>query len=731
MSIQNGAPGVTVEEVDDSQTIVGASTSIGSFLGIAERGPVDIATLVTSWSEFKKTFGSFISNSYLAYSVYQYFQAGGGAVYVIRVTAHDVDNLSLAVASSVTLQTLGGGATKGRVTGTVAGVTWQGTLTWRFTAGNKVSFKVDGAAKVTVTLAATAATKAMTNAATFVLADLRTILYKLTASQVVPYTLTFHTADFVDITNATVQEVENVLARDLIGVQASKALNVITLKTDKLGTGAYLEFTGGTAIAALGIIVEVKVGTGNVVDIDHVTAAELNTLANVADPGITVGSDGSSHAYMERDTAGVTKTVAITTDDANETAGAGVLGWDILVHAGTSNTATDTLKLTAKTPGTFGDNLTADVAFATLDPDNKFRLTIKESGVVKFSEDELSMDPDSVRYVETVLASNRYIVADDLLAVVADQRPAVATGSAFAGGDDGLAGIADIDYSGDSDAKTGLHALDGNGLPSFVGAPGNTSRPWLVDLFAYCTTRKDLLAVGDVPMTLLPSEVRDFRMATGAYVGGAAFDDSYGDVYHNWQLITDPLTKKPKYLPPMGWIFACFVRTDRESVWRAPAGPNRGQMIGSQGQFATLNEEDIGVIYSAGVNPIINHETFGFVIWGQKDLQGTPSDLDRINVRRGFIFLRKSLKPAFEKATMFEPNDAITWEKTRLLVKPFMKDQVRARGVSAWKFVNDTTTNTPSDLAQHKMNPQLFVKATPDAEFVNVQVISTGQEASL
>ncbi len=101
------SPGVYVEEVSSgSKPIAGVGTSTGAFVGIAEKGPIGAAALITNWTQFVNTFGGFIKDGLLAYSVYQFFQEGGSKCYVVR-TCHYSDindpTTATAVASAVTL----------------------------------------------------------------------------------------------------------------------------------------------------------------------------------------------------------------------------------------------------------------------------------------------------------------------------------------------------------------------------------------------------------------------------------------------------------------------------------------------------------------------------------------------------------------------------------------------------------------------------------------------------
>jgi phage tail sheath protein FI len=80
------SPGVYVEELEaGSRPIEGVGTAVAAFVGLAERGPLNVPTLVTNWSQFTQVFGDFVEGSYLAHAVYGYFQNGGGACFVVRV----------------------------------------------------------------------------------------------------------------------------------------------------------------------------------------------------------------------------------------------------------------------------------------------------------------------------------------------------------------------------------------------------------------------------------------------------------------------------------------------------------------------------------------------------------------------------------------------------------------------------------------------------------------------
>src|SRR6187402_1993128 len=87
------SPGVYVEEVESgSRPIQGVGTAVAAFVGLAERGPFNTATLVSNWTQFTTTFGGFVERTYLAHAVYGYFMNGGGNCYVVRIGDDNSNN---------------------------------------------------------------------------------------------------------------------------------------------------------------------------------------------------------------------------------------------------------------------------------------------------------------------------------------------------------------------------------------------------------------------------------------------------------------------------------------------------------------------------------------------------------------------------------------------------------------------------------------------------------------
>jgi phage tail sheath protein FI len=129
------SPGVYVEEVSSGiKPIEGVGTSTGAFIGVAERGPVGTPRLITNWTQFTDTFGGFVQEGYLAYSVYQFFNEGGTRCYVIRAAKGSATTLKrseTAALGSLTVRANSPGSWGDRLGVTIADETPAGGATAR------------------------------------------------------------------------------------------------------------------------------------------------------------------------------------------------------------------------------------------------------------------------------------------------------------------------------------------------------------------------------------------------------------------------------------------------------------------------------------------------------------------------------------------------------------------------------------------------------------------------
>ena len=137
-------------------------------------------------------------------------------------------------------------------------------------------------------------------------------------------------------------------------------------------------------------------------------------------------------------------------------------------------------------------------------------------------------------------------------------------------------------------------------------------------------------------------------------------------------------------------------------------------------------------MYSGGnvVNPIVAFPQQGITIWGQRTTQRSPTALDRINVRRLMIYVRKVILLGARRF-VFEPNDEFTWAQVEGIINPFLDDIKRRRGIVEFRVVCDETVNTPLRVDRNEMWTKVLLKPTKTAEMIIFEINLTNQAAQL
>tara|TARA_R100000234_G_scaffold117853_2_gene97057 strand:+ start:127 stop:705 length:579 start_codon:yes stop_codon:yes gene_type:complete len=189
-------------------------------------------------------------------------------------------------------------------------------------------------------------------------------------------------------------------------------------------------------------------------------------------------------------------------------------------------------------------------------------------------------------------------------------------------------------------------------------------------------------------------------------------------------------------MPPSVAALGTFASSQaRTELWFAPAGFVRGGLSnGAAGLPVTgvsyrLTAKERDTLYAANINPIAQFPNEGIVIFGQKTLQITRSALDRINVRRLMIFIKKEISK-MAATVLFDPNVSVTWSRFTSKVNPFL-GSVKARfGLSEFKVVLDKTTTTDDLVDRNIMYAKIYLKPTKAIEFIALDFIITRQGAS-
>jgi phage tail sheath protein FI len=212
-------------------------------------------------------------------------------------------------------------------------------------------------------------------------------------------------------------------------------------------------------------------------------------------------------------------------------------------------------------------------------------------------------------------------------------------------------------------------------------------------------------------------------------------NSSYGCAYYPWVQINDSITNSLLWAPPSIVALGTFSSSQRKSeLWFAPAGFTRGGLTeGSAGIGVIQTRERLTSkqrddLYEANVNPIASFPSEGIVIFGQKTLQVTPSALDRINVRRLMIYVKKEIS-RMAATVLFDQNVPATWNRFLSKAEPFLRSVQARLGLSDFKIILDESTTTADLVDRNVMYAKIFLKPARSIEFIALDFVITSTGA--
>jgi uncharacterized protein len=216
-------------------------------------------------------------------------------------------------------------------------------------------------------------------------------------------------------------------------------------------------------------------------------------------------------------------------------------------------------------------------------------------------------------------------------------------------------------------------------------------------LIVHCESGANRMAILDCPPRLSPREILDWRTSVPGYNSNSAA------LYYPWLEVADPLTDRPRLVPPSGHVAGVWCRTDAGyGVHRAPTEG----VLGVAGLGFDVAEADQAELADAGVNSIRSFPRQGIRVWGARTLSSDP-EWRYVNVRRVFLHLASSIDQG-TRWTVFEPNDERLWDRLREQVEHFLD--------RSWR---------DGALAGETANEAYYVKC--DAETNPPEVIEAGQ----
>jgi hypothetical protein len=262
---------------------------------------------------------------------------------------------------------------------------------------------------------------------------------------------------------------------------------------------------------------------------------------------------------------------------------------------------------------------------------------------------------------------------------------------------------------------------------NIVSAPGliysfGDHKTQLDAVISLASSRGDNIAVVD-----LSSYGTSVSNAAG---NAASVNSSYAATYWPW-LQMQSSTGKLEFVPASVVIPGVYTFTDGAAApWFAPAGLTRGGISDVIQAERKLTRSQRDTLYSANVNPIATFPGSGISVFGQKTLQKKKSALDRVNVRRLLIDLKKFLGDQ-AKSLVFEQNTIATRNTFLSNVNPYLESVVQRQGLYAYRVVMDDTNNTADVIDRNQLVGQIFIQPAKTAEFITLDFVILPTGATL
>lgn len=729
------SPGVRFREIDASRYLPTLSTTILALVGTSPKGPVNVPTYISNVGALVSIFGGPAPDHAAMYSAAEFLR-WGSQLYFIRVNGDAATTATVNMNGDATQAVVVGTLAAPYVlaTGGVATVTGSNTsATVNVTSGNKkINVSIDGGPLVTITLIEGSGVAKATIAG-----EIDTALTAYGANCAVVGT---NQISITSVSTGATAKVELFSitnnAYTLLGLALGAQYGTNNNKTLKVTS---LDSTGPTTVVS-----SVTFTTGSRTAAQVVS--DLNTqFATDSNPLVADVYNGTVRIKQQSYGQDFAFKLETTTPSVSEVGAMATLGFPTdgeYIYGRGISPAELTASISANSSGLWGNAL--KVVISNGFQANSFKVSVYLGTQLVEVYDSLVGNPaDEVlpnkKYFQSAINGtggnpiSKYIVITD-----------TETNSGFpvngtyllTGGDDGLEAITDADFIGTvtSQGKTGLQLL--SSAEEFdinlMAVPGISSAPVIAEMLSICASRADCMCIIDPPLGLGVQQVVDWHNGSNVYGDHQAFNSSYGALYWPWVQIFDAASNRYVWTPPSGHAAAVYAFTDQNAeAWFAPAGFNRGKILVATKLEFSSSEGDRELLYGDGnaVNAIVKFRQDGIVIWGQRTLQREPTALDRVNVRRLLLYIRKVVTTG-ARYFVFEPNDPATWRSLVGTIDPFFRGLRSRRGVTAYQIICDETTNTPDHINNNEMVVKIFIDPVRAAEKILIDAIITPSGAN-
>ncbi len=777
------SPGVNVSEIDFSTSTPNVSASVGGLVGRFTQGPVNTITKISSEQELTSLFGKPNEDTYKSYFSASNFLQYGNNLSLIRVVGTGALNATAGIpqtntpvestitgvfAAAVTDQSVGTGdaAVTAEALGTGDGTTTAFTLptTAHTNRAAGLTIKVDGVAQ-----AANTFTLSGTNTVTFATAPADTLA--VTADFTALDTFTLPREDFngdiaVSVGGSSVTSGFTVTGTSLVfaggSIPADGAAVLVSLGARKKFalTGEDVGASDSVTVndATTGFTITGSTPTTKVVEMttaptENITIKILNaTTTSFSYTGVLVTHE------EEGDNDIAAAAAAVNGEWAAKSAG--VWGNNLKVYtidSATNLTAFEALNtnfqnvISAAPNVASTDGLTATeagrstevhVVVTEINPSNGVETVLETFEFLSKAGNGKRADGTNIYYRDVINEKSEYIWSinhpsvgtnwgTNLVTTISGAEVATSFATIgsdpltrpFGGGNDGATPTAGqvilaYDLFSDPDSTDVTLVMTGEWGDITSGSTVQTSVISMVE------TRKDAVALISPPTsTVLGSNplsaVVSYFDSTMTQKSNYAFVDS------NVKYQYDKYNDKYRWLPLNGDIAGLMARTDNDrDPWFSPAGFNRGVIKNSVKLGWDQTKVHRDTIYPKAINPVVTFPGQGTVLYGDRTHTTKPSAFDRINVRRLFIILEKSIATA-AKFTLFEFNDAFTRSQFTALVEPFLREVKGRRGIYDFLVVCDETNNTPAVVDANEFVGDIFIKPARSINYIQLNFIAT------
>ena len=681
------SPGINISEIDLTTVVPSVSTSVGAIAGVFSSGPINTPVLISSESELVQTFGKPTANNYETWFTAANFLAYSNALYVCRAgsaESTDIANSTFAAVASTT-------SIVNPANHTIFNYDDYLEKKDSFEAAAKYIAKTPGTLGNTLKVSEIDSPRQYNKNIVFRSTPVANIdpTSKVPGSQSLSISVGSNTA-FITISNSATLTTTDVQTY-LNGIASSLQVgSIVKIGNSSIGTQDLQISNIGTATAdvANAAIYRLSISFNDNYKLaadfsDSTTSANLNVYWEYYN---AVDRQPGTSAYAESRNVNIIDEISIVVSD-QDGAITGVPGTILEVYPNLSR-----------------------------------------------ATDAKSTDGGSLYYKDVINNTSKYIwVATEREPVVTPVAPIASLTSStlnsidvaksatysLAGGTDGRAessptftNIAAA-YDVFRDTESYDISLLMAGAP--VGVNNAQLANYLIDNIA--EVRKDCVVFISPPKDAKTAQdVVNFRnlLPSSSYAfmdsGYKRQYDKYNDVYRD--------------VPLNGDIAGLAARTDDvRDPWFSPAGVNRGIIKNIIKLGWNPDKASRDLLYKNGVNPVVTFPSQGTVLYGDKTLLKTASAFDRINVRRLFILLEKTIAIA-SQTTLFEFNDQFTRAQFKNLVEPFLRNIQGRRGIYDFRVVCDETNNTADVIDSNRFVGDIYIKPARSINFIQLNFVA-------